>query len=181
MLSNTLENMSDDLNKNGNINNYLEEIPDNNKLKYLNLAIEELYSFINNKTNKITKLFSSIFIVGALVSIVLSLWFLPMINNVYEQKHTLDEKAINYELKGKTTSQAKSDILHGQQMIENDTIMNSKSANLVFYTLGAGLLISIVAFILPAIYHSFSRVSLKKYKTLLNELKEQRYIYLSNN
>lgn len=180
MLSTRLENMSDDLAKNNNIDNYLEEIPDQNKDSFFKLAIDELDDFINTKSQNIMKIFTSIFIVAGLISISLTLWFLPMINDVYQKEHMLHQESLNYELKHMKHSDNPTEKLQSAiQELQDNSLHNTDNSKLVFYILGAGLLVSLFVYVLPVIFLSFNRVSLKKYKSLLSELKEQRYINLS--
>lgn len=171
--------MSNDLEKNNNINDYLEEIPKENKESFFKHAISELDSFIHNKTQNIMKLFTSIFIVGGLFSIVLVLWLTPLLNSSFNKQAILDEIAINYQVDN--SDNKKEEIIKGQRIVEDDLFHNSQMPQIFLLTLSAGLFLSLVAFILPAIFLSFSKVSLKKYRNLLSELKEQRYIYLSKN
>lgn len=180
MLSTRLENMSDDLAKNNNVDDYLNEIPDQNKETFFSLAINELNDFINTKSQNIMKIFTSIFIVAGLISISLTLWFLPMINDVYQKEHILNQESLHYELKHMKHSDNPSEKLkEGTEVLQKNSLHNPENSKLVFYILGAGLLISLFVYILPVIFLSFNRVSLKKYKSLLSELKEQRYINLS--
>ncbi|MGW8041213.1 hypothetical protein ACWEX2_13405 [Staphylococcus xylosus] len=180
MLSNRLENMSDDLSKNHNVDDYLEEIQDENKDEFFKLAIDELNDFINTKSQNIMRIFTSIFIVAGLISISLTLWFLPMINDTYQKENILHQGGLNYELKHmKHSDNPTEKIQDGVQELQNNSLKNPENSKLIFYVLGAGLLVSLFAYILPIIFLSFNRVSLKKYKALLLELKEQRYIHLS--
>lgn len=180
LISNRLENMSDDLSKNHNVDDYLEEIQDENKDEFFKLAIDELNDFINTKSQNIMRIFTSIFIVAGLISISLTLWFLPMINDTYQKENILHQGALNYELKHmKHSDNPTEKIQDGVQELQNNSLQNPENSKLIFYVLGAGLLVSLFAYILPIIFLSFNRVSLKKYKALLLELKEQRYIHLS--
>ncbi len=80
MLSTTIENMSEDLEKHNNVNDHLNDIPEENKLCFLDNAINELKSYITSKTKGIFKIFSSIFIIAMLISIVAMLF----INQYYK-------------------------------------------------------------------------------------------------
>lgn len=177
MLSTTLENMSNDLVKNNNVNDYLDEVSNENKESFFKYSIDELEDFITNKTQSIFKLFTSVFVVGGLIAIAFLLLFLPMFNNSYATKQALDEQAIKYHIEH--SDNPEKEILEGQKSFENDLITDSNIPQVFLLTLALGLLLSLVAFIIPAIFLAFSKVSLKKYRKLLSELKEQRYIYLS--
>lgn len=169
--------MSNDLVKNNNVNDYLDEVSNENKEAFFKYSIDELDNFITNKTQNIFKLFTSVFIVGGLIAISFLLLFLPMYNNSYATKQSLDEQAIKYQINH--SDNPEKEIAEGQKHFEDDLITHSNIGQMFLLTLSLGLLLSLVAFIIPAIFLAFSKVSLKKYRRLLSELKEQRYIYLN--
>lgn len=179
ILSATLENMSNDLVKNNNVNDYLNEVSNEKKESFFNYSIEELENYITNKTQNIFKLFTSIFIVGGLIAIAFLILFLPMINQSYSVKTALDEQSMKYHIDH--SDNPKKEISDAQTNIQDSLFSNSDVPQVFLLTLTLGLFLSLVAFIIPAIFLSFSKVSLKKYRKLLAELKEQRYIYLSKN
>lgn len=169
--------MSDDLVKNNNVNDYLDEISNDHKEAFFKYSIDELENYITNKTQNIFKLFTSIFVVGGLIAIAFLILFFPMINQSYEIKTALDEQSMKYQIEH--SDKPEKVISEAQTSLQDDLFSNSDLPQVFLLTLVLGLVLSLVAFILPAIVLSFSKVSLKKYRKLLSELKEQRYIYLS--
>lgn len=177
ILSATLENMSNDLVKNNNVNDYLNEVSSENKESFFKYSIEELDNYINNKTQNIFKLFTSVFIVAGLIAIAFVILFFPMLNQLYSTKTALDEQSIKYQIEH--SNNPEKEISEGQSKFQDSLYTNSDLSQIFLLTLTLGLGLSLVAFIIPAMFLSFSKVSLKKYRKLLSELKEQRYIYLS--
>ncbi|WP_145426228.1 hypothetical protein [Staphylococcus haemolyticus] len=181
MLSKTLENMSNDLSTEHNINNYLDEVPKENKLEFFDTAINELNEYVTAKTQRITKLFSSIFIVAMLIAIASMLFYQPLIQNEFQKQNMVDEKRIDIETKKANDDNTLANLNNLQSDLQDKTQNMYSNAGILFTTLVFGLLMSLVAFIIPAIVLSFSKVTLKKYRVLLAELQEQKYIYLSTN
>lgn len=169
--------MSNDLVKNNNVNDYLNEVSSENKESFFKYSIEELDNYINNKTQNIFKLFTSVFIVAGLIAIAFVILFFPMLNQLYSTKTALDEQSIKYQIEH--SNNPEKEISEGQSKFQDSLYTNSDLSQIFLLTLTLGLGLSLVAFIIPAMFLSFSKVSLKKYRKLLSELKEQRYIYLS--
>lgn len=178
MISNTLENMSNDLSKNDNVNDYINQVPKENRLRFLDNAIKELQAYITSKTKYITKLFSSIFIVAMLISIVAVLFYQPMLHNELEKQNIVHEKLLDISAKEQKKID-NSDMQKIQEKLNDKTDDIYNNSSVLFSLLLLGLLCSLVAFILPAMILSFRNISLKKYKALLSELQDQRYIFLT--
>ncbi|WP_145450386.1 MULTISPECIES: hypothetical protein [Staphylococcus] len=178
MLSTTLENMSVDLEKNNNVNDYLNEVPEENKLCFLDNAINELKSYITSKTKGIFKIFSSIFIIAMLISIVAMLFYQPVLQNEFEKKNLVHEKLLDIQSK----DQKKLDDAEVQDMqrdVEKSTKDLYSQPFILYSLLGFGLLVSLFAFVLPMMILSIRKISLRKYRNLLSELQDQKYIFLA--
>lgn len=178
MLSTTIENMSEDLEKHNNVNDHLNDIPEENKLCFLDNAINELKSYINSKTKGIFKIFSSIFIVAMLISIVAMLFYQPVLQNEFEKKIIIHEKLLDIQTKDekKLDDAELQDI---QNKVERSTDELYSQPVILYSVLGVGLLLSLFAFVLPMMVLSIRKISLKKYINLLSELQDQKYIFLA--
>lgn len=178
MLSTTIENMSDDLQEYNNVNHHLDEISEENKLYFLDNAINELKSYINSKTKGIFKIFSSIFIVAMLISIVAMLFYQPVLQNEFEKKIIIHEKLLDIQTKDekKLDDAELQDI---QNKVERSTDELYSQPVILYSVLGVGLLLSLFAFVLPMMILSIRKISLKKYINLLSELQDQKYIFLA--
>lgn len=180
MLSKTLENMSNDLSVNHNVNDYLDKIPDDNKLEFFDTAINELNIYVTSKTQRITKLFSSIFIVAMLIAITTMIFYQPLIQDEFQKQNLIDEKILEISKKDQDKSTV-SELQQTQNDLKSKTNDMFSNPKILYSILSFGLLMSLVLFIIPAIVLSFSKVSLKKYRILLAELQEQKYIFLASN
>lgn len=178
MLSTTIENMSDDLQEYNNVNHHLDEISEENKLYFLDNAINELKSYINSKTKGIFKIFSSIFIVAMLISIVAMLFYQPVLQNEFEKKIIIHEKLLDIQTKDekKLDDAELQDI---QNKVERSTDDLYSQPVILYSVLGVGFLLSLFAFVLPMMILSIRKISLKKYINLLSELQDQKYIFLA--
>ncbi|MGV3144193.1 hypothetical protein [Staphylococcus simulans] len=178
MLSTTIKNMSEDLEKNNHVNDYFDEIPNENKIIFLDTAINELKEYINSKIKGVFKTFSSIFIVATLISIVAMLFYQPVINNEFQKQNLVHEKVIDLQSKDEKKLDD-AEVENIQKDISKSTDDLYSNPVILYSLLVFGLLFSLVAFIIPMLILSLRRVSLKKYNNLLGELQEQRYLLFS--
>ncbi|MBK3975988.1 hypothetical protein JJL06_13940 [Staphylococcus aureus] len=109
------------------------------------------------------------------------LFYQPLIQNEFQKQNMVDEKRIDIETKKANDDNTLANLNNLQSDLQDKTQNMYSNAGILFTTLVFGLLMSLVAFIIPAIVLSFSKVTLKKYRVLLAELLEKKYIYLSTN
>ncbi|MGV3125167.1 hypothetical protein ACEE94_10535 [Staphylococcus epidermidis] len=178
MLSTTIKNMSEDLEKNNHINDYLDEIPNENKVMFLDTAINELKEYITLKTKRVFKSFYLVFIVATLISIVAMLFFQPAVQGEFQRQNLVHEKV--FDLQSKDEKKLDDAELERIQGNANKSVYDLYSKPVILYSvLAFGLLFSLFAFIIPLMILSLRRISLKKYNALLGELQEQRYLLFS--